>query len=570
MVRKGSKAEPRGAENAVNLRSPEARVALPYLTTPTWVTIDRNRSLGYGGNRRHPGSWYAKIVLGKTPEGKEDRRQVRLGLADDLPPTPMGEPVSSVGPDEGPNVEGEKSCLTYSQALAAALAWFEEESRRGSRTVRTPEIPPQSQVTYPTIGDALDGYFNRLKTTGESSRRSAHLRIALTKTQIGSLVIANLTRQQLDNWMDTIVRTPPRVRSKNGKEPAGKKKWDPDDPENQRARKVTANRALADVKAALTYTFGQNGAASNLAWDTVKPYRKVDKSRGTAMTPAEVVHLLNSCLPEFRPLAYGTLLTAGRYGELTQLNVGDFQARRKLIHIRAEITKTQKERFVPLTDEAMVVFMEICRGRAPEEPLFIRANGKRWNKSQQHQPMKDSSKKVNIDTCFYGLRHTRISHWIEDGIAMAAVAESAGTSEFMIRTHYKHLDPESVQKTVNTRSRVIGITQERIEQSKRELEAFAQQEVDDMPVLNFTPESLHPYTYLGKVKGGSEEPQARRPKPTREELRALLARDISVLQIAKIVGYSNVTVTKWCKGFGLKVPGRGYHAKKRAKKKSRR
>jgi len=184
--------------------------------------------------------------------------------------------------------------------------------------------------------------------------------------------------------------------------------------------------------------------------------------------------------------------------------------------------------------------------------------------------MKDSSKKVNLDTCFYGLRHTRISYWIEDGIAMAAVAESAGTSEFMIRTHYKHLDPESVQKTVNTRSRVIKTTQERIEQPKRELEAFAQQEVNDMPVLSFTPESLHSYTYLGKIKGGSEEPQVRLPKPTREELRALLARDLSVLQIAKVSGYSNVTVAKWCKGFGLKVPGRGYHAKTRGNKKGRR
>ena len=566
MVRKASKAEPRGAEKAVNLRSLEARLALPYLAAPTWVTVDRNRYLGYGGNRRHPGSWYAKIVLGKTPEGKEDRRQVRLGLADDLASPQIDEPVSTPAPGIGPIVEGKKPCLTYSQALAAALAWFDEESRRAPKTEPDPEVSSQPLTPYPTIGDAMDVYFNKLKTPDERSIRNTLLRIAITKGQIGSLVIANLTRMKLEEWMETIVRTPPRVRSKIGKEPSEKKGWDPNDPDNKRARMVTANRALADVKAALTYTLGQNGALSSLAWDAVKSYGNVDKSRGNAMTPTEVVHLLNSCLPEFRPLAYGTLLTAGRYGELTRLQVEDYHPRQKLIRIKAEYTKTKKERFVPLTDEAMVVFMEICRGRAPEEPLFIRANGKPWSKSQQHRPMKDSSRLVNIDTCFYGLRHTRISHWIEDGIAMAAVAESAGTSELMIRTHYKHLDPESVQKTVNSRSRVIGISQERIEQSKRELEWFAQYEVEEMPVLNFTPESLHPYNYLGKVKGGTEDPQPRQPKPTRDELAALLAQDVSVLQIAKAVGYSNVMVTRWCKAFGLEVPGRGYHAKQRAKK----
>ena len=229
----------------------------------------------------------------------------RLGLADDLPPTQIDSPVSMPGPGKGPNVEGETSCLTYSQAMAAALVWFEDESRRGPKAGRTPEISSQPEIPYPTIGDALDVYFNKLKTPGESSKRSTLLRIAMTKRQIGSLIIANLTRMQLADWMETIVRTPPRVRSKNGKEPAARKNWDPNDPEKKRARMVTANRALADVKAALTYTLGQNGAASNLAWDAVKPYRNVDRSRGNAMTPAEVVHFLNSCLPEFRPLAYG-------------------------------------------------------------------------------------------------------------------------------------------------------------------------------------------------------------------------------------------------------------------------
>jgi len=566
MPRKAKKPEPRLGAQTINLRDPDVRVALPYLSSPMWHRFDLNRSLGYGGNRRHPGSWYAKIIVGKTPEGKEDRRQVCLGYADDLAQTTTSDPRQDGADPEAKSAE-ELPVLTYSEALAAAVAWCEAESKRGPKNEAIQAQGALAVVQYRTIGDAMDAYFKHLNIPDDHSRKNTFQRIELTKSQIGSLVIATLTRIQLDDWKDGIVSTPPRIRSKHGKPPAGKPVWDATDPENRRARMVTANRALADVKAALNYTLGQNGATSSLAWDTCKAFVNVDKSRGDAMTPAEVIRFLNSCLPEFRPLAYGTILLGGRYGELTKLLVEDFNPRQKVMHFRAENTKTKKARYAPLTDEAVAVFMEICRGREPKERIFVRANGKPWGKSQQHKPMKDSTKLENIDACFYGLRHTRISQYIEDGIAIGLVGESVGTSENMIRRHYKHLLPESVQKSVNSKSRNIGLSQARIDQTKRELEALAQQEVDEMPELNFKPESLHPSNYLGKVKGGSEPAPPPRPKPTREELAALLAQNVPASKIGEMFGFSGTMIARWCKAYGIKKPGRGYHAKQRAKEK---
>jgi len=565
MPRKTKKPVPRLGGTKVNLRDPDARVALPYLRSPIWETFDLNRALGYGGNKHHPGCWYAKIIVGKSPDGKEDRRQTCLGLADDL----VGMPTDALAPAPGvlpvPVSAEEPPILNYSQALAAAIAWCEKESKGGPKGQSMPVASLPSGVTYRFIGDALDAYRDHLNIPDGHSRKNTFQRIELTKAQIGKLEIATLTRHQLDHWRDEIIRTPPRIRTKPDGEPVFKKDWDPKDPDNQRARKVTANRALADVKAALNYTYGENGATSNMAWATCKAFRKVDKSRGDFMTPAQVIHFLNACCPEFRPLAYGTVLTGGRYGELTQVLVEDFRPAQQMLRIKAKYTKTNQERYAPLTDEAVTVFREICRGRDPKEPIFIRANGLPWGKSQQHRPMKDSTSLVDIDSCFYGLRHTRISQFIEDGIDIGLVGESVGTSESMIRKHYKHLLPESVQKAVNKKSRSIAVSQERIDQSKRELEEEAQKEVDEMPKRLFTLESLHPSTYLGKIKGGSEEAPPPKPKPTRQELEALLARDLPVSKIGKMVGYSGTMVARWCKAFGLKVPGLGHFSKKRAR-----
>ena len=321
-----------------------------------------------------------------------------------------------------PEQVGNERTLTYLQAKREAFLWFEEQSggARQAEGEGVSDKPKLGRVLYPKIKDSLDVYAKQLKTTDPDSLKSAISRIEQTKATIidketnqkfGDLETSMLTRFDIATFMQTIITTPPRVRSKAGEGPAYRENWDDKDEDNIRARKVTANRALGDIKAALTHTLGFNGASSSQEWDLAKPYGDVDKSReGRSMSSAEGVRFLNECSPEVRPLVFGGLLIVARYGELRKLKVGDFYPKRKQVHVRKEYTGKQKtERYIGLTDEAVTVVLEICRGRDPEEHMFLRANGKPWGKSQQNRPIKDSAEIINFDACFYSLRHTRIS-----------------------------------------------------------------------------------------------------------------------------------------------------------------
>jgi integrase len=495
-----------------------------------------------------PGTWFARIIL-ESPDGKEDRRQEAIGLADDL----MGITL------------GEAKPLSFTEALQKAIAWCEDARNPVSSTLKGGGPPKKSSdPQYRTLAECLDVYGNSLNIPGERSRRTAETRREKMKAEIGHWEPATLTREFVDQWKEDFIRTPPMLRRKKGGDPVYKKGWDPQDPDNQRARKSTCNRWLGDIKAALNYTRGKNGATTSFEWDSVKSFVKVDKSRGDALSRGEERRFLNQCWPEFRPLAFGALSTAARYSELRTMKVNSFSKRTRCVTVEAVYAKNGKLRHIPLTNEGVTFFIAITEGRPPHVPMFVRANGQLWEPSEQHRPMKGITQDVNIDTCFHGLRHTRITQLIEDGMEYSEVSEIAGVSEGQIRKHYKHVKPDALRKKLNARVRNLGIPQEEIDQAIAKLEEEFRIEEEGLPPFEFSVKDLHPSVYAGKVNGGREEAPPPKDKPSMEALEALLMEDISAEKIGKMFQVSGTTVRKWCRAYGIQPPGLGYHAKQRA------
>lgn len=549
MARKKNQAVTRTEGVQGSLLTPEARAQLPYLPKPLWYRFAPGQFLGYGSNRRLPGTWFARINL-TAPDGTESRPQVPLGLADDL---------AGCTP-------GMDKPLTYTEALQKAIVWCTEGLKGGAPLPGTGRASTQKDQgpQYRTLGECLDVYGSSLNIPGERSRRTAETRREQMKVEIGHWEPAKMTRESIDQWKEEFIRTPPMLRRKKGGEPVYKKGWDPEDPENQRARKNTCNRWLGDMKAALNYTRGKNGATTSFEWDSVKAYSKVEKSRGDAMSRSEERRFLNQCWPEFRPLAFGALSTAARYSELRTMKVKSFSKRNRCVTVEAIYAKNGKLRHIPLNDEGVTFFLAIIEGRRPEEPMFVRANGQPWEPSEQHRPMKGATKDENIDTCFHGLRHTRITQLIEDGMEYAEVSEIAGVSEAVIRRHYKHVKPDALRKKLNARVRNLGIPQEKIDQKIAKLDEEFREEEEALEPFEFELEDLHPSAYAGKVNGGREEAPPPRDKPSAEVLEALLMEDISAEKIGKMFNVSGTTIRKWCRAYGIQPPERGYHAKQRA------
>src|SRR5262249_45918719 len=151
------------------------------------------------------------------------------------------------------------------------------------------------------------------------------------------------------------------------------------------ARRATANRTLTTLRAALNRAFRGGKASSDRAWRSVEPFENVDAARIRYLTVVEVKRLINACDPQFRPMVEAALQTGARYGELTRLEVHDFNPDAGTLAVRQ--SKSGKPRHVVLTDEGIALFRELCAGRGGNEPLIRRPDGSAYRANDQALPM---------------------------------------------------------------------------------------------------------------------------------------------------------------------------------------
>jgi len=476
-----------------------------------------------------PGSWCVKWELPSKQVGKAvDRFQRSLGDADDLRPA------------DGFEV------LTFQQALAKAM-----EVAKG-------RVTTVAKSSY-SLGDVLEAYLaDKARAGGDSLSRNQSL-VEKIKREIGALKMSTLDRDDLERWFRRLATVPPQVRSKKGEGPRFKANFDPMDPDQIRKRQASANKALSLLKAALNQALRDRNnpnVTTNVAWEGIEEFRDVETSRGEALSPTEAAAFLEACTPELRPLVLGGLLTGLRYGELIKLKVKDFRPQQRCIVI--DFTKTKVNRFSPLSDEGMAVFLAITKGRSPDEPIFLRADGTAWRRGQQTNPVRNCGKLVNLRTYIYLLRHTCITRWAEAGIPLHVIAQAVGNSVAIIEKHYQHLTPESLHKTLGLRGGSYGISDEDMAEMRAEMERLeAEKGRGVFGKLSFRLSTLHPSQYIGKIRGGAVAPPER---PTREQLEALVD-EMSLVKIAERYQVKETAVRKWCRNWGIPTKPVGYWAK---------
>jgi integrase len=210
------------------------------------------------------------------------------------------------------------------------------------------------------------------------------------------------------------------------------------------------------LKAALNHAFQNeaNRIRSDKPWRSLKTYTGAGGSREHHFSEPQVQRLIDEARRQ--DLAFALLLeaafwTGARYGELTRLLVGNYDARRRQLLFPKAITKTAKARSVLLVPEACEFFSKITRERDKAEVMLLRSDGATWGKSHQARPMKAALKAARLDTAasFYALRHTVASRMIENGAPLTLVAEQLGTSPRMLAEQYAHLLAERERAIVN-------------------------------------------------------------------------------------------------------------------------
>ena len=98
---------------------------------------------------------------------------------------------------------------------------------------------------------------------------------------LGDRHVDKLTADMLKKWHRDLAKAPRRIRTHKGAAEHKTKAIDLADPEAARRRKVSANRILGLLKAALNYAFAEDKAASDVEWRRVKPFKDVNQSRAS-------------------------------------------------------------------------------------------------------------------------------------------------------------------------------------------------------------------------------------------------------------------------------------------------
>jgi integrase len=357
------------------------------------------------------GTWSARLREG-------ERYTLRsLGIADDFLPA------------DGDRV------LTYRQATAKAI----ELAGRG----------PAPDYTVSRACDEYLAWFEDHRKSVDATKATieAHIRPAL-----GDAVVATLSAEEIKGWRDKLAKQRARKRTGRGKAIAHRTAAEDEDPEEaRRARRATANRVLAVLKAILNKAFEDGEVPSDTEWRRVKPFEKVDVPRVRFLTEDEAVRLVNGCSKEFRPLLRAALLTGARYGELARLVVGDFNERTKQIYIAP--SKSGKARHIPLNAAGVALFVSLTVGRAPKELIFTRGDGEPWGKNHQQRPLAEACKRAKIVPLlrFHEARHSYASALAQAGADLLTISKLLGHADTRITSrHYAHLCDRTLANAVNT------------------------------------------------------------------------------------------------------------------------
>jgi integrase len=290
------------------------------------------------------------------------------------------------------------------------------------------------------------------------------------RPKLGDKEVATLTTKELRSFRNAIADSRPRVRTKAGEKP--KYRPAPDDAtaeeleDANRARRSTANRTWTILRAALNRAYEDEEVPSREAWDRVKPFEGVDKARIRYLEVADAKRLVNAADPDFRPMLQGALLTGGRWGQLAQLLVSDFN--RDAGTVRMTTRKgdgTKKVYHVHLTDEGVRFFKQACIGRNNSKALlFTKADGAPWKKSEQDRPIRAASEQAKIvpHVNFHCLRHTYASHAVMNGAPLLVVAKNLGhTDTRMVEKHYGHLAASYMVDAIRAAVPQFGFKQDR-------------------------------------------------------------------------------------------------------------
>ena len=425
------------------------RRKLGIRSRPYWIFMNEyGRQLGYH-KLAHGSFWVARF---RTIY--QSYRQQRLGYADDR------------------RQANGSAILSYEQAWDAAMRWHKLPEHKEIASEPRHRGFNQDLSICPignefTIGHALHDYVEWKRLV--AARSNFPILISLINFHIvpklASLPVNDFTVEVVRQFMLDVVETPPR-RGNQPYQPTrlSAKKLSS---EALRKRKKTANSCLTILRVALRMAWENGKVETERPWRIVRLFPHMSSARVLHLSRDECRRLLSSCRPDVGRLVLGALYTGCRLTELTEMRCN--QVGRDGYGIYIPPQKTLKPRFVFLPDEAMAWFLNLIKGRRPDEFVFMNDNTRR-RIGPSNRLFKAAVFAAGLprDFTFHGLRHTYASQLVQAGAPILAVADQLGhvSSRTVLET-YGHLAPQIRESEVRQRFTTLSTANARLAARQR-------------------------------------------------------------------------------------------------------
>lgn len=255
---------------------------------------------------------------------------------------------------------------------------------------------------------------------------------------VAKVKLDKLRRHHLRDWRKRLEEAPAVIsRSKEGEART-----------KARARS-TVNRDMAPFRAALNKVLAHGTPNSEAAWqEALSPYENADGQRTLYLDRMQRRELLTAIDEEAAPFVRALCLLPLRPGALAALTAGDFDKRTAELTIGKD--KTGKPRRIQLPAEAAALCAKQAEDKLPGAWLFMRANGKAWDRNSWKLPIAAAVKAAGLPmgATAYTLRHSTITDLVSGGLPLLTIAQISGTSAEMIERHYGHLASDAAVKAL--------------------------------------------------------------------------------------------------------------------------
>jgi integrase len=220
-------------------------------------------------------------------------------------------------------------------------------------------------------------------------------------------------------------------------------------PVHRKRAASTVNRDMAVLRAALAKVLSPGAPNSEAAWqEALKATPNANGRRTLYLDRSQRRKLLEKMSAEAAPFVRALCLLPLRPGALAGLTAGDFDRRTAELTIGKD--KTGKPRRIQLPKEAAKLLSAQASNKLPGAPLFMRANGKTWDKNSWKLPIATAVNAAELpgESTAYTLRHSTITDLVSAGLPLLTIAQISGTSAEMIERHYGHLASDAAVKAL--------------------------------------------------------------------------------------------------------------------------